>query len=223
MRKDKQKAFELRKLGRSYNEINRILGIPKSTLSLWLKNVQISKSIKNSNIQKSKTIWAKNIIQYNKIRSLKARHAAQQLQNEAAQEIVTNSQIDLKILGTALYWAEGYKRAKWSALFCNSDPVMIKLIMRFFREVCKVPEDRFRPQVQIHPHVSIQKAEDFWAIVTKLPKKLFRKPLVQLSKSSKQKMPPHRLPYGTFRVGIADVKILYKIKGWMDGLSRIFE
>ena len=37
MNKLKVKAFKLRKQKKSYNEINRQLGIPKSTLSSWFK------------------------------------------------------------------------------------------------------------------------------------------------------------------------------------------
>lgn len=35
-----QKALKLRFAGKSYGEINRALGIPKSTLSSWFKNFQ---------------------------------------------------------------------------------------------------------------------------------------------------------------------------------------
>ena len=48
MRHDKHKALHLRKLGKSYNEIQQLLGMPKSTLSGWLKTSQWSQKIKKN-------------------------------------------------------------------------------------------------------------------------------------------------------------------------------
>lgn len=47
-------------------------------------------------------------------------------------------------MGAALYWAEGYNASRNAIVFANTDPHMIKLIMLFFREICKVPEGKFR-------------------------------------------------------------------------------
>lgn len=220
MKNEKIKAFELRRQGKSYNEIQKLLKIPKSTLSLWLKNLSISQKVKDENISRAKMKWAANIIAFNQKRASEIRQKSAQLIRQSAQEISPLKNLDLKILGAALYWAEGYNRAKWHAVFCNSDPDMVKLMMRFFREICKVSEDRFRPQVQIHENVSIETSENYWANVTRLPRRLFRKALIAKPKSSKNKRPIHRLPYGTFRIGIADVKVLHKINGWIRGLKE---
>ncbi len=220
MNKEKIKAFELRKQGKSYNEIQKLLKIPKSTLSLWLKNLPISQKIKNENISAAKMKWAVNIVAFNRKRALEIRQKSTQLIQQSSREIHSLKHGDLKILGAALYWAEGYKRAKWSAVFCNSDPDMVKLMMRFFREICKVPEDRFRPQVQIHENVSTETAEDYWSNVIHIQRRQFRKAITVKPKSSKNKRPAHRLPYGTFRIGIADVKVLHRINGWIRGLKE---
>ncbi len=39
-----KKAFNLRVKGKSYGEIKEALGIPKSTLSSWFKNLKLPKS-----------------------------------------------------------------------------------------------------------------------------------------------------------------------------------
>lgn len=219
MKSLKKEALRLRKLGNSYNEIHQLLGIPKSTLSLWCKDIFQESEIKQRNISKAKIIWARNIIAYNKKRAEQIQIDRVALQLSAQKEISPITEEVLKILGAALYWAEGYKRTKWTPLFCNSDQAMVKLMMRFFREVCKVPEHLFRPQVQIHPNISKEEAEAYWSEVSDLAKNQFRKPLLQISRQSKNKRPANRLPYGTFRIGIADVKILQKIKGWIEGIA----
>ena len=43
MRLDKNQALKLRLLGKSYNEINKALGVPKATLSDWFADLQLSK------------------------------------------------------------------------------------------------------------------------------------------------------------------------------------
>lgn len=66
--------------------------------------------------------------------------------------------------------------------------------MKFFRGICKVPDKKFRPQVQIHPNVSRQEVEIYWSEITQLEKKLFMKPLVQIPKSSQKKTPSSSTP-----------------------------
>ncbi len=46
MHNNKEKAIQLRKLGKSYNEITKALNVPKSTLSTWLKDIIIPAKIK---------------------------------------------------------------------------------------------------------------------------------------------------------------------------------
>ena len=49
----------------------------------------------------------------------------------------------LKVAGSMLYWAEGtLKRSTID--FANSDPRMIKLFLKFLREICGVREERLR-------------------------------------------------------------------------------
>lgn len=220
MKKDRIQAIRLRQEGKSYSEIYKILGIPKSTLSTWLQKIASSEKIKQTNILKAKKIWANNITQYNKKRARERNTAAKNLQLSSKKEIALLTKHELKLIGIALYWAEGYKRTKWSPMFCNSNALMVKIMMRFFREICGVSENRFRPQVQIHPNVSREDAEKHWSNIVQIERIFFVKPLIQLSGSSKQKRPFNRLPFGTFRVRIADSSVINKLKGWIEGISQ---
>ena len=47
MKVEKINAIKLRKLGKSYNEISRILKISKSTLNYWFKGKKWSKKLKD--------------------------------------------------------------------------------------------------------------------------------------------------------------------------------
>lgn len=220
MRQDKQKAIFLRKRGKSYNEINRILNISKSTLSLWLKNIKMPPEIEQRFWNKTRKKWARNITEFNKRRAKVARKRAEEFQKIAAKEIGRLSKRELLLIGTALYWAEGYKKSRWSLHFTNSDPVMIKLTMKFFKNICNVSAKKIRATAQIHPNVTSEKAINYWSRVSGIPKSHFSKTYCRLTPSSKQRRPSNTLPYGTLRIGVYDTQITNKVKGWIKGISE---
>jgi transcriptional regulator with XRE-family HTH domain len=220
MRNDKNKAILLRKQGKSYNEIVKILGISKSTLSLWLRNIKMPVDIKRRFWNKARKKWAANIIKFNKERGKIAKQKAQQIQKLALRDVKKISKRELFLVGITLYWAEGFKKSRWAVVFSNSDPLMIRLMMRFFREICRIKENKFRAIVQIHPNVTSQKAINYWSKITKISKKQFQKTYSRLTPSSKRKRAFNVLPYGTLRISISDVRIINKIKGWIMGLEK---
>jgi hypothetical protein len=126
---------------------------------------------------------------------------------------------DLLLIGTALYWAEGYKRGKWSIIFSNADPQMHKLMIKFFTSICQVPIEKIKAQIQIHHNIKPDAALAYWSKTIGLPTKQFSKPTYQLSKSSKLKR-NNNLPYGTLRIRINNVELVNKIKGWIVGLTK---
>ncbi len=221
MRRDKEKAILLRKQGKSYNEITEILGVAKSTLSLWLKNVKMPSRIEKKFWNKTRKNWAESITKFNKERAKIAREKAQEIQNSASKDIGEISKRELFLIGIALYWGEGHKRSRWRLDFTNSDPIMIKIIMRFFREILKIKEDKFSATAQIHPNTTSEKTVNYWSKITKIPKKQFLKTYTRVTPTSKRKRAFNTLPYGTLRISISDVEITNKMKGWISGLEKI--
>lgn len=215
----KEKALKLRMQGKSYNEINKLLGIPKSTLSTWLKTLPLSEKVKKRNISKTKLIWAKNIIEFNKFRSDEYQKSTRRLINNFAKDVPSISRRNLYFIGLALFWAEGGKREKWNVRFVNSDPQMIQAIMRFFREICGVSDEKFTLRIHLYPNIQEKVAKSYWLKITKLQEDQFRKSQVHISGSSKGKRPINRLPYGTLHINIGDAHLNKKIKGWLLGLN----
>jgi hypothetical protein len=195
------------------------LGVAKGTLSYWFKGDKRLSLIKQKLIDKAKRQWAKNITLYNKKRSLLARQKWIETQKIAEQEIGIISKNKLLLIGTALYWSEGYKRGNWSVVFVNADPLMNQLMMRYFREICGVAEDKIRAQVQVHNNISYRKSLDYWSKIIHLPKVRFYRPMIVENKASKLRR-RNNLPYGTLRIKINDVNLLNRIKGWINGLTK---
>jgi len=216
---EKNQAIELRKRGWSLNEIKRKLGISKSSVSLWVRNIELTIAQKR---ELSKKGIKKEVIE--KQRATRLRNAAEKRQyviNNARLEIDKVSKRELWLIGTALYWGEGAKTLRSGVQFSNSDPRAIQLMMQFFRRICNVPENKFRGHIHIHPHLNTDRARKFWHIISGIPLKQFYKISIQQSKASKKKK--DSLPFGTLNIIICNTELFLEIKGWIEGISQIFE
>jgi len=219
-----QRIITLRKKGKTHGEIAKILGLPKSTVSWWLKGVKISTSLQKQILERSREKWRKNIMVYNKvyakIRSREAAKIREEFQEKASKEIKELSKRDLKLIGAALYWAEGNIKNRNRLQFGNSNPLMIKVVMRFFREICNISNDKIGARTHIYPGIDYQKVLSFWSRVTKLPKSNFYAPQTQVSRASEGKRPRNTLPYGTLHLTVSNTKLACKVKGWIRGISE---
>ena len=215
---EKEQAIILRTKGLTYREITEELSIPKSTLSSWLGHIELT----NDQIERihSKNIEIrKKFISYNNIKREKALRRKSAIFLKAQKEIGSISKRELKLIGIALYWAEGSKSIEPGiAIFANSDPTMILLLMRWFREICKVPEYKFRLKVQAYDKIKVKKHELFWSRLTGIPLRQFIKPYIKQSKYSKLRR-GNTLPHGTLHVRIADINLLTKILGWINSFK----
>jgi len=213
-------ARRLRRSGKTYSEISRLLGgVPKSTLSVWFRDLRLSGAARRRVMGRAQQRWAENIVRYNKWRAQEARRKADEALARAASEIRELSQRELQLIGTALYWAEGSKRTRWRLRFSNTDSCMVRLMMRFFREICQIPTDKFSAQIHLHPHVSEKRALRFWSDLTGLSPDCFIRPQRVVSRSSLGKRPFRRLPFGTFHITIDSGAIRNRVMGWVQGLQ----
>ena len=215
---EKRQARKLRVRGYSLREIAQKINCPKSSISGWVQGIsltpkQVARLKKNQDQARAKAANHPN----------SPKQTWSRLRNEiietAAHEIHKKySQYELKIVGTALYWAEGYKISKNMVNFSNSDPGMVTLMMQFFREICVVPENKFRGAINMHPHLDEEKAIVFWSKISKISSKQFHKTQFGISKASKQKR--DTLPFGTFRIVVCDARLQSRLKGWAQGINN---
>ncbi|TSC90779.1 MAG: Uncharacterized protein CEN92_380 [Candidatus Berkelbacteria bacterium Licking1014_96] len=214
--------IKLRKKGLSYNQISDLTNIPKSTLSDWLSDLPLSKIAKKKNLAKARLIWAKNIIAFNKKRSREYKRRTAKEIKRYANEIKKINKNQLFYLGLGLFMAEGGRREKWMVRFVNSDPDIVKIIMKFFRKICKVKNKDFRLRIHLHHNISNNKAMKYWSKITRVPINQFWQPQILQSKVSRQKRPYNRLPYGTLHITIMSAKLNRRIKGWISGVASQF-
>jgi hypothetical protein len=230
VRRDKNTAVKLRLEGQSYGQIQRVLpGISKSTLSLWLKNVEITKEAQAKIATRSREKSLEGLLKKNKNQTFLAIQRREAIMRESQKEIKELSVNSLFLVGLALYWAEGYKRIRkvngreitsHPISLTNADPVLVQMFLRFIREICKVPEEKIHADLRIFKHMDEGVAVDYWEQVTKIPPTRFGKVHIFISQSSRGKRPFNRLPFGVIQIRINDTQLFHKIMGWIEGLKQ---
>lgn len=215
-RDERDKARELRRAGMSMNEIVRTLGVSKASVSLWVRDVILTSEQRGTLNSKGFSVDAIEKRRISRMANTAKRH--QVVIDKAKEDIATLSRYELLLVGAALYWGEGDKRGKGTAGLANSDPRVIRIMMRFFREVCEVPPERFRGHVHTFSHLNAAEAEVYWSEVSGIPVTQFYKTYSKPSIASKGKK--DSLPYGTFQIYVCDTNIFLTIKGWIERLAE---
>lgn len=218
-KKLKEQAIILRKEGWSYTIISRKLRIPKSTLSGWLRSIpynphpKVVASMLNAPTQSA--------IARNKIKRASIEAANQQAQ----QDIGGLSKRDLFMLGLGIYLGEG-KKSTESVRIINADPQIIKIAMRWFREVCNIPLQNFSLAIHIYPDITEKEALKFWSELTLIPIEQFGKTQVD-KRTNKSELKKGKTPYGTAHITIRScgnkdfgVFLHRRIMGWINAVTN---
>ena len=214
--KEKQLARKLREEGLSINEITNSLNTSKSSVSLWVRDIELTKSQREKLSKKGFRIDV--IEKRRKVRLENEKAKRQIIIDKASKEIKKISKKNLFLIGIALYWAEGGKTERGLVRLSNGDPEVIKIAMNFFRNVCDVPEEKFRGYIHIHPHLDVRRAERYWSDVSRIPLKQFFKTYCKPNKSSQNKK--DSLPFGTFDIYICNTELFLKIQGWTKAIIK---
>lgn len=210
--KEKIQAVALRKRGRSYSEIIRKVKVSKSTLSLWLRDVKLTFK------QKERlyiTLKQKNAYRLAKMNQQNKEKKIKIIVGQAKREIRKLINSPLFLAGLMLYCAEGDKSNEREVVkFSNSDPALIKFMMRWFREVCRVPEDKFKITLHIHTLHCRKNIENYWSKQIKIPLKQFYKTQIKPTSLGQRK---NILYDGTCAVCVHNKDLFRRIRGWKIG------
>jgi transcriptional regulator with XRE-family HTH domain len=160
------RARELREQGLDYEEIAGALGVSKSSVSLWVRDMPVPERLSYEESRKRSAEGARRFWAVER----PAREAKREMARAAAAaEIGGLSQREILITGAIAYWCEGSKskphRPEERVVFINSDPGLIKLFLRFL-EVAGVEFARLGFRVHIHETADVAAAERFWSAVT---------------------------------------------------------
>lgn len=219
---ERERAIQLRLEGKSYNEIRKTLNIlSKGTISYWLKGLVLSPAAKKRLAANTQRAHERGFFRFNAERSVRIKKENEEAAARGKKTIGKLSTRELTLIGAALYWGEGTKKATQTnerLAFVNSDPKMIAMFLKYIREVLRVPEEKIRAGIHLYDLTTDEQGKKYWSHITKLPPDRFWI-VRQVSRASKGVRDPRSLPFGTLVVKINDRKLFYYVLGMIEGLK----
>ncbi|TSC52287.1 MAG: Uncharacterized protein LiPW41_498 [Parcubacteria group bacterium LiPW_41] len=170
----REKTITMRKQGFSLNEIHTKTGVAKGTLSVWLRDVELSDGARSKllgKIKKGQYISAEN-------KKEKTKKIFQKYLEEGRKEI---DDVDIdkglaRIICSLIYWCEGAKSEKTGIAFTNSDPQLVRTFLAMLRSGFDVDERKFSVCVHLHSYHNPGKQLEFWSKTANIPLERFIKP-----------------------------------------------
>lgn len=217
---DKNKAIELRQKGYSYNEIRGLIpNVSKGTLSGWLKHILLT------SVQKRR-ILAKIRIGSEQARAKgawtnkrKAIDRINNIQKEARKEFPVLLKNNLFLTGLSLYWAEGAK-TNGRFQFINSDPEMMKIILKWVRKIFRISDNDILVRLYIHEIYKKENCEQFWSKITKIKEDKFQRTIYKPTKHLIKKNINYK---GCCRIELRGSELFWKITKWREMLIQYYK
>lgn len=188
MRRDKQKAIDLRRQGRSYRDIVKELKVSKGTLSAWFKGQEWSDQISKSNIEKEHSRAPEKMKRINMMRRVKFAFTYGVAEEEAVREFKVYKNEPLFWAGLMIYAGEGDKRSSSMTRVSNSESYLHKIWLEFGLKYLKAEQKMVRFNVLIYPDLDQETTEEYWSKETGIPRTQFHKTQTIQGKETTRKL-----------------------------------
>jgi hypothetical protein len=209
---EREKARKLRRDdGLPINEIATLLNVAKSSVSMWVRDIELSKE-QHAMLRLKNPIYNRqltgNIIKKKKYGLLRENY-----RKEGVVKALENN--ILYAMGCMLYWGEGDKCSRYSVGLSNSDPHLLKLFKKFLKECYGVLDTNIVLRIFCYSDdpEKIRAIEEYWVDQLSLSRDNLRKTVVNcVSRYSKRKR-TNTLEFGTCHLGVHSVKLKQSIVG----------
>ena len=172
----KPKAIRLRKHGKSIPYIENKLGIPRSTLSGWFKDVKLSSKQKKvlKDNWRNALIFARSraVIWHNQQKEKRLKIAKEQASQLLAKLNTDNEDI-LDIALAFLYLGEGFKKAIETGLG-NSDPLILKFFISVLGTNYGIVPSKIKCELHLRADQNPEEIKKFWSQTLGIPKENFK-------------------------------------------------
>lgn len=219
----KNKAIQLRQKGLTYSEILKEVKAAKSTLSLWLRSVELAKK-QNQRLTDKKRLSALRGSSERKRQRIEKEAI---IKKNACSEIGIISEREEWLCGAMLYWAEGSKQKKSNVSvgikFSNSDPIMLTFFISWLKRYLNVADKDIIFEIYIHELYRAKKEDlkNYWARKLNYPVGMFNKVYFK-----KNILKTKRKNVGVKYHGQLNIKVRKstnlnrKISGWIEGFTE---
>jgi transcriptional regulator with XRE-family HTH domain len=213
-------ARELRRQGLDYEAIAARLGVSKSSVSLWVRDLPTPARLSYEECRKRSVEGTRRYWEAERPVREAARAA---VRDAAAAGIGPLTDREIIIAGAIAYWCEGAKskpyRRNDRIVFTNSDPSLIAFFLRFL-SAAGISLDRVTFRVCIHESADIAAAQQYWLRTTGARSGQFRSTTLKRHnpKTARRNVGPEY--HGCLRIEVAHGGDLYrKIAGWVEGIT----
>jgi transcriptional regulator with XRE-family HTH domain len=216
------RARELRLQGLDYEEIAAQLGVSKSSVSLWVRDLPRPQRLVPEECamrisERMRRYWAAE----RPVRA--ARRAAASAAAAASIGDLTGREI--LIAGAVAYWCEGAKnkphRRADRVTFSNSDPELISFFLLFLDTV-GIPRSDLAFQLQIHETADVAPAVRFWLALTEARPEQFGKTFLKHHNPATTRKNISDGYHGCLRVDVRrSCELFRRIEGWASAVTTI--
>lgn len=218
--KEKIEVRKSRLNGDSINEIAQKLGLSKSTVSFWCKDIRLTpKQIERLSKRQLSASYKGRLKAVEQKRKNRLANI-ENLRKKGIKEIGNINKRELFLAGLGIYWGEGYKSLTTTA-FTSSDPKIVLFMIKWLGKNCQISTKDFICRVGLnitHRH-RIQDVERYWSEITGIPQSQFTKTTLVKTKNKKVYENFDNY-YGTLRISVRrSSRLQRKILGWLEGLS----
>lgn len=220
---EKRKAVRLRREGKTYSEILSQIPVAKSTLSIWLGEVGLSKPQKQRITELRMISQKKGALR----RRMQRVELSTSIFEQAEKEIGSINERELWLIGTMLYWAEGSKQKDWNVSqplqFTNSDPIMIRLFLKWLKNSLKIEDSELIISLAIHENSKsrLPKVVSHWKSITGIKDPFSDRVYFKRHKDKGYRRNLGEKYYGTVRITVKrSTNLNRKITGWVNGVCK---
>lgn len=214
----KIQIITLRKEKRSYREIAELLGISKSVVSYWLRDIDWSRDIQEQLTERVRISSQKRLIHLNELKRIKWQRIYQQAESEARGEFEALKGNPLFITGLSLYWGEGDKNFQNGQVrMSNVDAKLLAAFRVFLEQICHVSQEKIKAYILLYPDLNEESSLQFWSESIGIEKGKFFKSSRVVGKHKK-----NRLSYGVCSIQVSDKYLKKKVLTWIDLFATMF-
>lgn len=203
--KIREQALKLRAYGKSYSQIKSLLGVSKSTLSLWLRKYPLSQK----QMRLLRDLSEIRIEKFRQTMFLKKEARLNKLYLEVKREILPFSERELLLVGLLLYWGEGSKGLPGSLSVSNSNPQLLRFALYWFIHGLKISKEKINARLHLYKDMQEKSEISFWSRLLNLPVSHFGKSYIK--SSNRTDLTYKSLGHGTCNLYVSDTRILERV------------
>lgn len=126
--------------------------------------------------------------------------------------ILNRKEKGLFYISIGLYLGEGDKASKHNLKLGNSDFRILKIFLRFLREICQVREYKIKAELNIFDDVDIKAAINYWIKNLGIKRKQLRTVIIRKARNNGTYKNKSR--YGTLSIFVSNYKLKKIIMDW---------